>query len=97
MEGGGGDSLLRQHDALQARRYLLRLQRREPKLGAPRLQRRYDLVHIVADEAEAHIARVHLNDYTMHIQYTVSTYEYITRDAYMNEYKYICSELVLLM
>lgn len=55
-------SLLLIHDVLQASLYLRRLQRGEPELGAPRLQRRDDLVHVVADHAETGVFCVLLDD-----------------------------------
>lgn len=50
---------------LQAPPYLLGLERREAELGAPRLQGRDDLVHVVADHAESGVLRELLDNCAM--------------------------------
>lgn len=57
----GPSSLLLVHHVLQAPLDLRGLERGEPELGAPRLQRRDDLVDVVADHAESRVFRVLLD------------------------------------
>lgn len=47
---------------LQPLRHMGGVQGRKPEPGTPRLERRNDLAHVVADQAEAGVASVLLND-----------------------------------